>query len=374
MENKKIKVEPGLFSVVHGLRLLAEESGAFGIVRVGQGKPATSTRDMQPLELEITLSLNSGAREVRLGVIHRQNLSPAGVLGLHARIRRVAPAEILLIHAPYLSARVREVCKDHGINFLDGVGNCRISGPGLFVFVEGRVNHPPPGGDIDPFSKKSSRIVRTLFDHPGKGWQVQQLASTSQVSLGLASRVKTALLASAHLEERERLVFVRDPGKLLQSWSAVYRPQIRQVACFALPQPAEIWRRLAAWSAKNHVRCGLTQLAAAWFYAPSVRLDRTVVYLDAVVDMDGRLGSLLDSLDAREVDSGANCVLWFTEDPSVFQEAREFDRVPVVSPLQTYLDLQGLPGRGRESASEIFSRFLAVGTRDQHEGETNDRS
>lgn len=373
MINKKIKGDAGLFSVVHGLRLLAEETGAFGVVRVGQRRPAVGPRSIQPFDLEITLCPNSGA-PVRLGVIHRQSLSPAGVLGLYAKVRRVSQTEILLIHAPYLSARVREVCKDHGINFLDGVGNCRIAGPGLFVSVEGRVNHPPSGGDIDPFSKKSSRIVRTLLDHTGKGWQVQQLATTSQVSLGLASRVKTALLAAAHLEERDRLVFVRDPGKLLQSWSAVYRPQVRQVACFALPQPAEIWRRLAAWSAKNQVRCGLTQLAAAWCYTPSVRLDRTVAYLDAVVEMDGRLGSLLDSLDAREVDSGANCVLWFTEDPSVFLEAREFDRVPVVSPLQTYLDLQGLPGRGREAASEIFSRFLAGGPRDQQEGETHDRS
>jgi hypothetical protein len=45
-----------------------------------------------------------------------------------------------------------------------------------------------------------------------------------------------------------------------------------------------------------------------------------------------------------------------------------FQTVKFVSPLQIYLDLQGLPGRGREAASEIFNRFLAVGPRDQKEG------
>jgi hypothetical protein len=373
-ENMEIKSDLGLVPVINGLRRLAEDTGAFGIARVVQGNRGRGPGAKRPWDLDITLCLHHSGRKVHLGVISRRNLSPAGVLQLHTRIFGKANTGMLLVHAPYLSARVREVCRDHGINFMDGVGNCRIAGPGLFVSVEGRDNHPPALGEIDPFSKKSSRIVRTLLDHPGKGWQVQQLAKLAQVSLGLSSRVKTALLAEAYLEERDRLVFVRDPGKLLQAWSAVYRPQVRRVALFALPPPAEIWRRLAAWSAENHVRCGLTQLAAAWCYAPSVRPDRTVAYLDAEVEMDGRLGSLLGSLEAREVDSGANCVLWLTEDPSLFQGAREFDGIPVVSPLQTYLDLQALTGRSREAASEVMSRFLDVEPHSQQEGARHDRS
>ena len=370
----EIRKDMGLVPVINGLRRLAEDTGAFGIAKVARGNPGRGSGAKNPCDLDITLSLHEANRKVHLGVISRRNLSPAGVLQIRARIFGKATAGMLLVHAPYLSARVREVCRDHGINFMDGVGNCRIAGPGLFVSVEGRDNHPPAGGEIDPFSKKSSRIVRTLLDHPAKGWQVQELATLAQVSLGLSSRVKTALLAEAHLEEKGRLVFVRDPGKLVQAWSAVYRPQVRPVALFALPPPAEIWKRLAVWCGENRVRCGLTQLAAAWCYAPSVRPDRTVAYLDAEVEMDGRLGSLLGILEAREVDSGANCVLWLTEDTSLFQGAREFDGIPVVSPLQTYLDLQPLPGRGREAASEIFRRFLDVGPRSQQEEMNHDRS
>jgi hypothetical protein len=53
-----------------------------------------------------------------------------------------------------------------------------------------------------------------------------------------------------------------------------------------------------------------------------------------------------------------NCTLWITDDPAVFSDAREVDGVKVVSPLQLYLDLKVLAGRGDDAAQEILEKEL----------------
>ncbi len=83
-----------------------------------------------------------------------------------------------------------------------------------------------------------------------------------------------------------------------------------------------------------------------------------MVYIDRKVESGSSLKALLRHLDAREVDTGANCTLWITDDPAVFTDAREFDGVKVVSPLQLYLDLKVLAGRGEDAAQEILEREL----------------
>jgi hypothetical protein len=89
-----------------------------------------------------------------------------------------------------------------------------------------------------------------------------------------------------------------------------------------------------------------------------VRYDKSVFYIDKKILSGGNLMLLLKHVDAKEVDTGANCTLWITNDPAVFIDAREVDGVQVVSPLQLYLDLKILPGRGADAAQEILEREL----------------
>jgi hypothetical protein len=271
----------------------------------------------------------------------------------------VPPDGVLLICAPYISPRAADLCREQNVSYLDGVGNCRITSPGLFIHVSGRPNRPSASkAAVDPFSRKSSRIVRTLLTHPDKGWQVQQLAQQADVSMGLASKVKKALLENAYLDERDRLLFVRDPVKLLQGWAAEYRPQVKRLQMFAISRPSETEARLAEWCRGNKIAYALTQLSAAWRYSPMVRYDKCVVYLDRKVESETNLKALLSHIDARKVDTGANCIFWITDDPAVFTDARESGGVKVVSPLQLYLDLKVLAGRGEDAAQEILEREL----------------
>lgn len=358
MENVKTADERTFSSAAEWVRRLAEETAAFEIAEVvDRQSKATDQRTLQ-WDQVISISVEPDQRQVDLFLQTRQHLLPNTVLGLFQRLKEDRPDGVLLLCAPYISPRVSEMCQEQNVSYLDSVGNCWIAASGLFIHIAGKPNRPTISKAVNPFSKRSSRIVRALLTHPRKGWQVQQLAREADVSLGLVSKVKTTLLEDAYLEERERLLFVRDGVKLLQGWSAEYRPHVKRVQLFAIPRPNEIEKRLAEWCRANKVTYALTQLAAAWRYSPMVRYDKSVAYIERKLETDNKLKSLLEHLDAKEVETGANCILWITDDPAVFTDSKEFDGVKAVSPLQLYLDLMALSGRGQDAAEEVFEREL----------------
>ncbi len=357
MEKRKT-AEASFFPAADWVRQLAEETAAFEVARVVETEPQRGKSRKTEWDHVITISTKPDKRRVDLFVETRQQLSPATALNVFQKLRWLPPDGVLVICAPYISPRVADLCREQNVSYLDRVGNCRIAAPGLFVQVSGRANRQATITAVDPFSRKSSRIVRTLLNYPEKGWQVQQLAQEADVSLGLVSKVKNALLEEAYLEERDRLLYLRDPAKLLQGWAARYRPHVKRLQLFAIPRPSETETRLAGWCRENGITYALTQLSAAWRYSPMVRYDRSVVYIDKKVESEANLKSLLGHIDAGEVDTGVNCTLWITDDPAVFLDAREVDGVTLVSPLQLYLDLKVLSGRGEDAAQEILEKEL----------------
>jgi hypothetical protein len=359
MKNRKIRDEAFSIPAAEWVRQLGRETASFEVVKVVEAEPIPPSRRRMEWDYIITLSTGPDNHRVDLFVETRSALTPQTALAVFQRLKWVPPDGLLLVCAPYVSPRVAELCREEGVSYLDAVGNCRIAAPGLFIYVSGRPNRRASlKANVDPFSRKSSRVVRTLLTHPDQGWQVQQLAQQASVSLGLASKVKRALLEEAYLEKRDRLLYLRDPGKLLQAWAARYRPLVRRLQLFALPRATEVEARLAAWCRENGVAYALTQLAAAWRYSPMVRYDKSVVYIDKKVESGDSLKALLGAMDARKAETGANCTFWITDDPAVFTDAREVDGANVVSPLQLYLDLKALAGRGEDAAEEILEKQL----------------
>ena len=59
----------------------------------------------------------------------------------------------------------------------------------------------------------------------------------------------------------------------------------------------------------------------------------------------------------RKVDSGANLILQVADDENYFSN-RIGDTLPTTSPLQTYLDLRAMDGRGEEAATAIYEKYL----------------
>jgi hypothetical protein len=359
MKTRKSVTETSFLPAVEWVRRLGRQTGSFEVKKAAKSEAVRADGRKVTWDYVITLATRPDNRRMKLFVETRPQLTPQTALAVFQRVGLVPPGGLLMVCAPYVSPRVAELCQEQGVAYLDGVGNCRMMAPGLFIFISGHPNQRRPiQAAVDPFSRKSSRIVRAVLSHPERAWQVQQLAREAGVSLGLVSKVKKALLEEAYLEERDRLLRVRDPEKLLRGWAAEYRPRVRRLQLFTLPRPPETETRLANWCRAHGLAYALTQLSAAWRYSPTVRYDKVVAYVDARVATDSSLGSLLGHLEAREVDTGVNCALWLTDDPAVFTDARDFGGVRVVSALQLYLDLKQLTGRGEDAAQELMHKEL----------------
>ena len=122
----------------------------------------------------------------------------------------------------------------------------------------------------------------------------------------------------------------------------------KTVECYAQEALAEIERRVAG----PEVPGVLTAFSAAARMAPAVRYQRVSAYAP-----DGA-EALIVPLKLKPVSSGGNLLLIEPYDDGVFIGAQERDGVKFVSPLQAYLDLQYVKGRGQEAADAILQGAL----------------
>ena len=328
---------------------LAKRTGAFGIVdrRRSTGSKFSWAFELQPAK---------GRTAFKLLVEAKQRLTPQEFLAWERCIPPSAKKEKTVICSPTISPRVADLCLDRGIGYLDAAGNCHIQAPGLFLHIEGQPNpHRSRRKAANPFATKSSRIARVLLTDVRRGWQVQELAREADVSLGLTSRIKEALVNEAFVELREGLLFVREPASLLQAWRNAYSLPERQ-SFYVMDKSENIEHRIAAWSVEHGVPYALTAYSGAWRLAPMVRHALSTVYVEVRDDSD--LARLITELGAKRVDSGANLSIWLPQDRYIFYGAAPIKGLNVVSALQLYLDLTQLSGRGEEAAGEIFEREL----------------
>ena len=253
-----------------------------------------------------------------------------------------------------ISERVAEMCREREVGYLDEAGNCRIIGPGLHIHIEGhRTTRPDTRPAVDIFAPKSSRMLRLLLTHPKRGWQVQTLAAEGQVSIGLASRIKTALIEQSFAEERTGLLYVRNPDHLLRDWSKNYSlHRSKRIELFSLDKIQVAERLISEWCDHQSIRCALTQFSGAWRLAPMVRYNRASLYVEA------NPRKLMDELSLKTVNTGANLTIWQPDDPFVFYGMRDSNGISVVSPIQLYLDLMTDAGRGEEAALEILEKEI----------------
>jgi len=143
---------------------------------------------------------------------------------------------------------------------------------------------------------------------------------------------------------------------LLDQWADNYRQRvITWRRCYALYEDRlDFARDLTRRAADRNARVAFTGPLAANVLAPYVISAITHVYADE----DG--ATLLESLGARPVADGgnvlANCPPW---DEGVFFGAGLDDGIRLAHPVQVYLDLLRLSGRGEEAAEVFRERALS---------------
>ena len=258
--------------------------------------------------------------------------------------------------APYISPASAAICREADIGYVDLAGNCFLAFDQVYIQREG---NPNPFNEKrylrSLYSPKSERLLRVLLAAGRKQWKVEELAREAQVSLGQVANVKQLLREREWLKSETVGFGLSEPAALLEEWSQNYKFRRNRVLdYYTIQEISSLEYRLAEVCQDRNIRYGLTGFSGAARYAPSVRYQRAMAF----VQYD--LESLATGLDIKPVTSGANLSLFIPYDEGVFYAAEVIGGVRVVSPTQIYLDLKGYRGRGEEAAETLFNQVIKI--------------
>jgi hypothetical protein len=333
----------------------------------------------QPEErFDIAFELQSGKSRIRvLGEI-KLALSPKLLEEIAPWIRRMKSLRedvAFALICPALSPQSQAYCIENGIDFLDLAGNISINVPGRFTIQrlgirsKQRTESTGLSPAINVFSGRSSRVLRVLLQKP-KSWTLTEVANeiaaeTQRVSrafrsrqiefaisLGAISKALSSLEEQLWIRRKGSSVLVPEPRRLLMEWAEKYKERYR-------------WRLRSSFQTSNpfgpdvsDIVKGLRPLmpapyaftaAAAAIDAPFVELDRIDVFLS-----ESDATKRLRQLDQRP-GSGARLRFIYPYDIGVFMYCRVETLAPIVSNIQTYLDLYAQGGRDLKQADFLLS-------------------
>ena len=256
--------------------------------------------------------------------------------------------------APYISPRAAAICQDAGIGYIDFGGNCHISFEWIYIHKEGYPNSYTRKRYLRSlFSPKAERILRVLLTSNLKDWKVEDLAKEADVSTGLVSNVKKLLADQEWINSKTVGFSLSDPSSLLEEWSQNYKYKRNKIINFyTMLSITEFESRLHDICQQENIRYGLTGFSGSFRYAPAVRHQRVMAYIQ------DREEILTECLEIKPVESGANVMLLKPYDKGVFYGLHVLEDSAVVSPVQIYLDLQSFRGRGEEAAKILLERVI----------------
>lgn len=339
---------------VEWVRQLGRETGAFEVLEC-EYQPHYPRRTW---DAKVTIQPKGQEHSLIWFIEVKRRLTPRDVVALAPSLHKMDVEGIPIVCCPYISPRVADILANEGIGYVDQGGNARIASQGFFLHVAG---HPNPAPDTrplsNPFSPKASRVVRLLLETPKRPWHVQDLAREADVSIGLVSKAKQTLTDEGYLWFIDGFLRLTDPDGLLEAWRKAYTNQAEVQRCYTMAGEQEIEQRVSSWCAAQHVDYALSDFSGAWRLAPMVRHTQFSICLANTLDRNQRQ-AILEHLNAKSVDSGANLAIRFENDPMVFYHSRPVAGARVLSPLQLYLDLKSKAGRGEEAADALYDRYL----------------
>lgn len=265
----------------------------------------------------------------------------------------VADAIPVLV-VPYMSSAGAKAAADRNLNWLDLSGNAHIRAENLYLSRTGRPDaYKSRGRPASPFAPKSARVTRTLLIAPQRWWRQKDLAESTHLDDGRVSRIVRRLDADRLLERDGTLLRPRDPALLLDAWADDYRfDRHDMVLGHASGGSIELARDLSTRLTDLAIDHALTGLPAAWLLDGYAGFRLTTIYVQ------GDPRDAADQLELRREARGANVQLIGPEDEGLFAGRQTLDELPVVSPVQIYLDLLHLPERAREAAEHLRAEGL----------------
>jgi hypothetical protein len=303
------------------------------------------------LQMDAVVVIRSPDQAIRrLAVEARSSLEPRGVAQLFSSLvqtlRGLSGATPVLVVAPWLSARTRELLAAGDINYIDLTGNALVSlsSPGIFISSDGAPRNPwpEPRGRAQVRGPRAARLIRLLADvRPPYG--VGELARAAQLTPGYVSRLLDALDREALVERSHRgaVDSVDIPG-LLRRWSESYDVLKANHAATYLA-PAGITEQLLRLTSPDLVAENwlVTGSLAAVRFAPVAAPAALFLYCE-------RPATLVPALGLLPADEGANVVLLTPFDPVVWKRSTNDQGLSYACVSQVAVDC--LTGTGRMPA------------------------
>jgi hypothetical protein len=339
----------------------AEQEAGRRLAEVLRGVPFLSAIRIESLggphdEIDFAISVRSNSGTRRLLCEVKLNGQPRIVRDACRRLRDfIASGKkgYPVLIAPYLSPEATSICMESEVGYLDFAGNCRLVFDQVFILREGYPNSSVQKRELRSlYSPKAERVLRVLLNAGPRVWKMQELADEACVSLGQVANVKKLLLDrewAAPDSAGFRLRSLEDGVlPLIREWAANYRVARNRYHGFYSMRPMPEVE--AALGADSHA--ALTELSGAARLAPAVRYQRVTAYVQSdVMRVAGAAGF-------KSVTTGGNITLMEPYDDEVFFGAQVIDGVRVVSPVQVYLDLAHVKGRGEEAATAVLEGVI----------------
>ncbi|HAH32311.1 MAG TPA: hypothetical protein DCL44_08360 [Elusimicrobia bacterium] len=263
------------------------------------------------------------------------------------------PNSYPVVVAPYISEQSADMCRQADVGYVDLKGNCCLAFDSVFIERTGIPNEAEKRELKYIYSPRAERVLRVLLNDVSKSWKTVDLAQAAGVSLGHVSNIRKRLEQGEFLNAESTGIQVSRPKDLLEAWSKNYKMRSDTIYRFWSPQPLpELEDALLSYARKKNLQCALTAFSAGALYAPMVIMPRLFAY--CTEDMD----KLATALRLKKVDSGESIQLIRPHDDSVFIDSRKLQGKTLVSPVQAYLDLMALGGRGEEAAKSIMGQVL----------------
>lgn len=263
---------------------------------------------------------------------------------LWRRLRQQSGDTPILLVAPYLSYRAREMLAEENISYLDLTGNVRIAldYPGLFIMTE--------GAQRDPYATKPARglrgakvgaVVRVLADVVPP-YSASDVARAAQVTEGYVSRVLETLAKEGLIDRPSR-------GPILGvDWPAILRRRAQSMDLFTQERAYRYVSRSGPRQVLNALGerpVGERAVVTGSFAAARLVRVATPALLAVYAT---KPPSLADELGLFAVEEGADTILLRPDNESVFERTEKEKGVEWAAPSQIVID--SLSGGGRMPA------------------------
>ena len=269
-------------------------------------------------------------------------------------IARHRPELPLVLIAAETTADARRILSEHGIAFIDGLGNAQLELPGLLFHIAG-TGRPTRAPAPSRLSGKAGLVAQALLLDPKRAWRINDLAEQITVSSGLVHRVLARLevegIVSTTGAGPHRTRHVTDPTALLDLWTeeSVDKP-VRTRGYLLAQTPQQLIDQLGQGLNGAGIEYALTGTAAASIIAPFVTtITVTEVWVAAATDPQ----EFFDHTPTTQVTEGHNVTLLQagTDAPLAFRQ--QFGGFWIVNQFRLYADLRRDERRGVEQADHL---------------------